>query len=186
LFLSGWLVAAVTGWLLVPPYFNHYALPLLVPLAVAAAASFSHRSMQLLAGAAGIGLLLVSGYPHWGETAQARRRIATLTRVINDARGSGCLFVFQAPLALYVATRSCLPTRYPFPSHLIERSEAEAIGVDPAAEVDRILAARPSVIATAPFARGGRHEVPNTVNRMLVRHYHPVYAVSGLTVYRAD
>jgi hypothetical protein len=186
LFLSGWLVAAVTGWLLVPPYFNHYALPLLVPLAVAAAGSFSHRPMQLLAGVIGGGLLLVSGYPHRGETAHARGRVATLARVINGARGSGCLFVFQAPPALYVATRSCLPSRYPFPSHLVEPSEAGAIGVDPAAEVDRVLTARPPVIATAPSARDGRHGVVDAVNRMLVQHYHAIYAAPGITIYRVD
>ena len=34
--IGGWLVAAVMGVLAIPPYFNHYALPLVVPIAVLA------------------------------------------------------------------------------------------------------------------------------------------------------
>lgn len=52
-FLTGWLAVAVVGWLLVPPYFNHYALPLLVPIAVCAAAALDRRAMQALAAVAG-------------------------------------------------------------------------------------------------------------------------------------
>ena len=183
-FLTGWLAAAVTGWLLVPPYFNHYALPLLVPIAVAAAIALDRRAMQALAAAAAAVLLLFSGYPHRGETAETRRRLTALAGIIDRARGQGCPFLVQAPPVLYDATHACLPTRYPFPFHLVEASEAHAIGVDPTQEVARILAARPPVIAIGDIPRNRRRPVVILVRRTLARHYRVIARDLGVTVYR--
>ncbi|WP_137898664.1 hypothetical protein [Sphingomonas sp. 2SG] len=183
-FLTGWLAVAVVGWLLVPPYFNHYALPLLLPIAVCAAAALDRRAMQALAAVAGGALLVFSGYPHRGDTADTRQRVATLARVIDRMRGQGCLFLVQAPPALYDATESCLPTRYPFPFHLVEASEARAIGIDPTQEVARILAARPPVIAIGDIPRNRRRPGVILVHRALARHYRAVARELGVTVYR--
>jgi hypothetical protein len=183
LFLAGWLASATIGWLLVPPYFNHYALPLLVPVAVAAAAALDRRPAQILAAAIGVLMLILSGCPHRHETADARRRLAALASVIDTRRGTGCLFVFQAPPALYTATRSCLPTRFPFPFHLVEASEAQAIGVDPLTEVARILAARPPVIAAGDIPRNRARPTVLLVRRTLAAHYRPIARDSGVTVY---
>lgn len=181
LFLGGWLATAILGWLLVPPYFNHYALPLLVPIAIAAGGALDRRSMQLLAALAGGALLIASGYPHAGETADTRRRLAALAEGIRGAAGPGCPFVFEAPPALYTVAHACLPTRYPFPPHLVEPSEAGAIGVDPRAELRRILAARPPVIAVGPPA--GRREAEAMVAAALRHGYHPVAHDLGITLY---
>lgn len=183
LFFGGWLAAALIGWLLVPPYYNHYALPLLVPLSVAAAGALERRSMQIVAAVAGGCLLLLSGYPHAGETANTRRRLAALADIANQARGQGCLFVFQAPPALYTATGSCLPTRYPFASHLVQASEKDAIGVDRNAEVGRILAMLPPVIAIGPAPRDGDRAIDHRVRQLLASHYRPIARDLGITLY---
>jgi len=182
-FVALWLATALIGWLCVPPYFNHYALPLLVPMAVAAGLALDRSTMRVAAAVSGIGLLLLSGYPHWRETAEARRRLNALSAAIATHTGTACPFVFQAPPALYNAGRFCLPTRYPFPPHLIQASESGAIGIDPATEVARILATRPPVIVTgrASVDHDGR-TVP-LVYRAIAAHYRPVARDLGVTVY---
>ena len=176
LFLAGWLASAIIGWLLVPPYFNHYALPLLVPLAVAAGIALDRPALRWLAALAGAVMLYLSGYPHWGETAMIRRQLASLAAAFGQDRDHGCPFVFDAPPALYTAAHACLPTRYPFPPHLVEPSEAGAIGVDPRRELMRVLAAKPPAIAV------GRSEA--MIHATLATDYYPVARALGITIYR--
>ncbi|WP_293875695.1 ArnT family glycosyltransferase [Sphingomonas sp. UBA978] len=182
-FVAAWLGSALLGWVLVPPYFNHYALPLLVPIAVAAGLACDRGPMRLLAGIGGAGLLLMSGYPHRGDTAAARRDLAALAGVIARHAGTRCPFVFAGPPALYTTGNFCLPTRYPFPSHLIQSSENGAIGVDPAREVARILTARPPVIVTGHPVRDGNDRTIPLVRRAIADHYRPVARRLGVTVY---
>ncbi|MFN3435378.1 MAG: hypothetical protein ACK4ZY_13390 [Sphingomonas sp.] len=185
-FVASWLAAAIAGWLLVPPYFNHYALPLLAPLAVAAGLALDRAAMRVLAAAAGVGLLLLSGYPHWGEAGDTRRRLAALAATIDRIDKGGCPFVFRAPPALYTARHACLPTRFPFPPHLVELSESGAIGIDPVGEVTRILAAAPPVIVVGP---AGRDDDPRTVRlvaRAVATRYRPIARDLGVTVYARD
>ena len=145
--IAGWMIAAIVGLLAVPPYFNHYALPLVVPIAMLAGIGMAaSRPFALLVVAVGAGLLLFSGYPHLGERTVARTRLTALATTVNRYRGDSCLFAYAAPPALYQATGSCLPTRFPFGPHLTLTSEAPAIGVDPIAELQRILTDRPFVI----------------------------------------
>lgn len=184
IFFGGWLAVAIIGWLAVPPYFNHYALPLLVPIAVAAARAMERPALCALALLAGGALLLFSGYPHGGETADARRHVDGLARRINRERGEGCLFVFQAPPGLYSATGSCLPTRYPFPYHLVEASEAGAIGVDPLGEVAHILQQRPPVIVAGDIARNRQRPAVILMRRVLAHHYRAVARDDAMVIYR--
>ena len=121
-------------------------------------------------------MLYLSGYPHWGETATIRRQLASLATAFGQDRDRGCSFVFDAPPALYTAAHTCLPTRYPFPPHLIEPSEAVAIGIDPRRELARILAAKPPAIAV------GRSDA--MIHATLVTDYYPVARALGITIYR--
>ena len=147
--LAGWALAAVAGVLLFGGYFDHYALPVLVPLAVCAAPVLERTRAALPIGALALALSAVAqlkARAHYGSGAE-QHRIATAV----GQHPAGCLFVFDAELALYRMTHSCLPSRWIFPSHLINADEARAAGVDQGAEIARILAARPSfVVATGP------------------------------------
>ena len=182
--IGGWLVAAVMGVLAIPPYFNHYALPLVVPIAVLAGVGMARsRPFAILVGVSAAALLLLSGYPHDGQRRAARLQVAALATTIDRYRGDGCLFAFSAPPVLYEATGSCLPTRYPFGTHLTLISEAGAIGVDPIAELRRILATRPPVIVTGPPVGPVRRDPYALVAAALMRDYVAVGSGLGYRVY---
>lgn len=151
LFLAGWCVAAVGGFAAFGTYFEHYALPLLPPLAVIAAATFSIRTR--LAGpvlaALTLAFLLIFGRIDYrkyldkrGDTAFAAR----MEQAIASHLDGGCLYIFYGEPIYYHLSNACMPTRWPFPFHLSLAREAGAIGVDPEAEIRRILASRPTVI----------------------------------------
>lgn len=150
-FLAGWLAVAVTGFAAFGTFFDHYALPLLPPLAVVAAPAFAIRRGHAGAIIAAVVLLaLYIPYPldarkierRHGDAATARALAAAIAPRLHGR----CLYVFYGDPILYQLTHSCLPTRWPFPFHLSLWREAPALGVDAMAEERRILAARPPVI----------------------------------------
>ena len=190
-FLDGWAIAAIVGVLLFGTWFDHYALPLIAPLCVLAAAWFGD-------GAAG--LVLASGRTRWRIPAGiAMMALATLVslQIVNEnrrSRGWGpqveqmadfirpqlkdCLYVFDGEPALYRLTGSCLPTRWPFPSHLSLTRESRAIGADPMAEVKRIMAARPEfVVANTRPDRDLNPQVLDYMTGLLARDYAPALEV---------
>lgn len=190
-FLEGWTIAAMVGVVVFGTYFDHYALPLLVPLCVFAATWFGDRDT---------GLVLSSGNAHWRVPAGIAMMVLITgmsLKVIDDnrrARGWGpqveqmadyirpqlrdCLYVFDGEPALYRMTGSCLPTRWPFPSHLNLKRESRAVGVGPLAEVQRIMARRPQFVVAN--TRPDRDLSPVTLAYMsgvLARDYVPAIEV---------
>ena len=150
-FLALWLLAAMIGLFAIKPYYNHYALPVLVPLAAAASLAVARRRLwtAVILGA-GLFWLQLAGFfaDYLHGTADARADVAATTAIIAPHLNGGCLWVFSGPPILYHTTNACLATRYVFPVHLNYLGEDGAIGVDSAAEVRRTLAGRPAVIAT--------------------------------------
>ena len=149
-FLLLWLAAALLGFALFGTFFNHYALPLLPPLAIAAAPGFARRQPWGGIVAALVSLALFIPYPldarkyerRHGDAAYAGRLVAAIEPRLHGR----CLYVFYGEPILYHLTGSCLPTRWAFPFHLSLRREAAALGVDPLAETRRILDTRPPVV----------------------------------------
>lgn len=153
-FLIGWLVAAAIGFLLFGTYFNHYALPLLPPLVIAAAPAFAigERRVGVVLSA-----FVLAGLVLWyhgaalrndrrkGDAAYAYALADRIRPTLSDGR---CLFVFYGEPIFYQLTDSCLLTRWPFPYHLSLTREAPALGIDPAAETRRILARKPAAVLT--------------------------------------
>jgi 4-amino-4-deoxy-L-arabinose transferase-like glycosyltransferase len=181
-FALAWLAAAILGYLAFGTYFNHYALPLFAPLAVACASLFIHRPYRL--GLVAAVLMLLSGAIANGVVVRKmwlkRGHQAEMTAMVEAIRPrlKGCLYVWNGDPLLYHLTGSCLPTRYPFAGHLNLLRENGAIGVDQAAEVRRILAGRPSVIVDHdPAARDFNFEVVAIVQAELRRAYRPVKVV---------
>lgn len=150
LFMLGWIAAAIVGLASVPAFFEHYSLPLLVPLCCAIAPLLA-RPMFGLAFAA---LLSAWGF---GMT----RRAPTLTgfpraekfeQVASEVRRNlhGCLYVYEGPMQLYSATGACRLTRFLFTDHLNSSLETRAVPVRQDEEIARIFRQRPSVVVVAP------------------------------------
>lgn len=150
-FLAGWLVAAVAGVAAFGGYYNHYALPLLPPLAILAAPSFA----VVYRGAGAVLALILLGATYLpylpaartlehqrGDAAYARLIVA---RIVPRLHGR-CMYIYYGEPILYHLAHSCLPSRWPFPFHLNLAREAPALGVDPVAEAERIMDARPPVV----------------------------------------
>ncbi|MCP3733564.1 hypothetical protein M9979_01530 [Sphingomonas sp. RP10(2022)] len=141
----GWLAAALVAFAMIGAFFDHYALPLMVPLAMIAAPVLGRWRAAPFA-VIGYGLILFVARVMLPPTDAASARAVAQVMAAND-RGE-CPYVFAGDAILYHLARACIPTRYAFPSTLAYESERGASGADEVAEVRRILAGRPPVIVT--------------------------------------
>lgn len=156
-FLFAWAIAAMLGLLVFGSYFDHYALPLIPPLAICAAGFWGdHRRFALgvlaLAFVGGQAMLIAKrvtrGTP--GEITAIARTIGT---------GPGCLHVYSGSVMLYPMTGRCAVTPWVFPSHLSRVRERGAIGADQESEIDRIIRRQPEwVVMRKPYI-GERPEI---------------------------
>lgn len=139
----GWAAAAFAAILVIGTFKAFYFLPLILPAAIVAAPGLTRRTaaVLLLAGAVAAVGLTVHRIARRGDAAQ----VAALVRLVGP-KPPGCLFVFGSEPILYHLTRSCLPGRFLFRSHLGKTHEARALGVDPVGETKRIVEACPGVI----------------------------------------
>lgn len=175
-FLDGWAAAALLGVVLFGTWFNHYVLPLYAPFAVIVAPLGAKRwgrvyFIALFLFAAIYGQIIVRKHiRHRGDAVM----LHAATKVLN--RSHGCIFVYANLPTMYDSTNSCLLTRYPFGSHLWQRNEMGATGVDGPAEVARVMALRPDrVVSQEPF-----YVEENAVSRealysVLRKDYVPIY-----------
>lgn len=154
--LRGWLIAAIVGYLIFGSYYDHYALPVLVPLSVAVAPVLRapRPGNQLAVFLIVWGAVLAIGKGtldrlERGGTTEIHR----LAEVV-DRRLNGCLYVYEGDSILYKLTDACLVTRYAFPTHLNSRKVADSMGFDVADEVGRIMELEPSVVVAAEHPRG--------------------------------
>jgi len=145
-FVTGWAITAFLAVIALRSFAPHYAIPLVQPLAVLAAPALEARrrlAIALVALAAIAGQLLV-GFFIWSKG--DRRTMDHMVAAIGPA--PRCIFVLDGFPALYSEARSCLPGRYLFPGHLNGIMEATSLGIDPVAEVERIMATRPDAVIT--------------------------------------
>lgn len=147
--MLGWAAASFAAFLFYGVWLDFYALPLLAPFCLIAAMTFERAGNRRTAIAAMIGLGLLAGTVR--EVVKAHRRasfaeVSTLARRIEPHLGTGCLYVNEKLPILYLLTRSCLPTRFIFPDHLTWDRYRDSLGIDQTAEMNRMLATRPSVV----------------------------------------
>jgi hypothetical protein len=142
----GWVAAALVGFLAIGTFFDHYALPLIAPLAVAGARTFG-RFPRAMIGALGLAALLVLVERVFvpRDTTGAR----AVAAVVQRNSGDECPYVFIGDTITYQLADACLPTAYAFPNLLAYATEQGATGIDEAAEVRHILARRPPVIVVS-------------------------------------
>ena len=146
--ILGWIIAAVGGYLLIPNFFPHYALPIAVPLAISAASAFDRPGGLLLMTATAAFAISMGTVTQLTPNKMARRDFAAIVRQVDVARQDGCLYIVNGPVALYAEVPACRLTPYLFPYHLTLATETGAVGIDQRTEVSRILDLRPAIIVT--------------------------------------
>lgn len=149
-FLTGWLIAAVLGMATIPNFYTHYALPLLVPMTVAAAFVLQRRDIGLFAAAATLCFSLVIYNPF--NFAETQRSIASMDRLAATIRkhdSGGGLFVADGPVGLYALSGKKPPSSLAFPPHLLDWIERDTSPLPTDRAVDDILAKKPGVVAIA-------------------------------------
>lgn len=144
-FILLWGAFAVVDFFAIGSYYDHYALPLLVPAMIVCAPLLG----TLTGGAVGMALfvwvaLLVIGWPLDRFRQFDQPRVAAMVEAAQPYTAHGCLYLNDGPPILYLLTHSCLPSRYPFPAHLHDATEADA--VDATQTMAKLLASRPSAI----------------------------------------
>ncbi|WP_375421156.1 hypothetical protein [uncultured Sphingomonas sp.] len=171
-FVGIWLAVAIVSVLIFRPWFDHYALPILLPACAAAAGmlgsdGWRQRFTPALLAIAAIGGQIVLLTPSAGRGDATQ--FAALTRAVGQ--GPGCLYVYSGSTMLYASTQRCSLSRYIMPSHLSRTREAGATGVDQDQEIRRILAAGPAVVVIRPPYRGERPAAHRLVTQAMARDY---------------
>lgn len=149
-FLRVWAAVAVGGYLLFGSYYDHYAIPLLMPLAVISAPVFSlpgpngvfYSALAILTGLVSGAIITIDNIKDEGSVEQFNQ----IARVTARNLAGGCLHIYEGPPMLYKATGACLVTRYAFPSHFNNLKERVALGVNTNQAIEAMLANRPAVI----------------------------------------
>ncbi len=158
-FVAGWMLAAVIGFLAVPNFYMHYALPLLVPLSVAAAAFFARRDLGIVA----FGAVATLAF-HWydpfgfGYTRSARLAFGHMAQSIREHDSGGGLFLFDGPPLLYELSGKKFPSPLVLPSHFNYNIERNVSHLDTQTELIRILDNRPGVVMVPATNRNPRNE----------------------------
>lgn len=152
-FMALWLVAALFGLVSVPRFYMHYALPLLVPLCVAASPFLARKGFGVAATVivAGLSIWLT---PPWQfeATAQSKLAIDRLAATTREHLGGGPLFVYDGPPELYALTGQRLITPLTFYAHLSDLAEKDVSHLSTLGETRRVLALRPgAVVMTKPL-----------------------------------
>jgi 4-amino-4-deoxy-L-arabinose transferase-like glycosyltransferase len=165
----GWLAAALIGFAMIGAFFDHYALPLLVPFAIVAAPALGRSRIVLGASAVAAAILFVV---HWQIEPDDRATARAAARIVAAHADEGCPYVFAGDSVLYLLGHACVPTAYAFPSTLAYEAEQGATGIDEAGEVRRIMAQRPPVVVTMdpPLAPWNRQSLA-VMAPLLARDY---------------
>ena len=169
MFLAGWIAAALVGLFSVPNFFFHYAMPLLVPLCVAAAGLLARD----LVGIALLALLavlsaMVSPPIKPGRAARSLTAMEMLERAVQEHVVGGPMFVYHGPPQLYWRTGNKPPTPLVFPTHLSQALERNVSHLDTLAETRRVLALRPGAVVISETIQPGP---PNRETLLLVHAY---------------
>jgi Dolichyl-phosphate-mannose-protein mannosyltransferase len=144
-FLLLWAMFSVADFFALGNYYDHYALPLLVPATIVCAPILE----TAVGGTVGMALFAwftyqFIGFPTNGFRQFDQMRIAAMVDAARPYAAHGCIYINDGPPILYHLTHSCLPTRYAFPEHLNDAAEADA--TDATRSMSAMLASRPSAI----------------------------------------
>ena len=154
----GWLIASVIGLLVFGSWFNHYALPVMVPASLCCAGYLGSTEFGRKWLGPAMLLAACGGGEYTAWSAKWHRGNAEQLEALADAigRGSGCMYVYSGNAILYSYTDRCTVTPWIFPSHLSRERENGALGVDQLQEINRIFDRRPEIVVMRPTYFGER------------------------------
>ena len=159
-FLRGWAIAAIGGFAVFGSWFNHYTLPVLVPLAVCAAGSVARQGWSWRATAIVLGLVFVAGQGVLLSERHIRGTPSQFTAIARaGGKGPGALYVYSGSSLYYAFSDRPVLTRYLFPSHLQTARENGAVGVSQRDETLRILGRRPAIVMVQSLDGGERPDL---------------------------
>jgi hypothetical protein len=199
--LLTWCLVDMLTVVAVGEYFAYQFLPLMLPasllgawalvrvlgsrasaapaaLCIALATILVHDAGQL-ADAGAIVAQRLHADPYAGDDT------ARIAAYLNARHETGTwLYVARDEPALYVLTGAPVPTRFPFPQHLIEANQERVAGVQGAQEIEHIFARAPRyVVFDGPADQDQGPEIA-TIARHLQRAYAVVYAIRERRVYQ--
>ena len=171
-FISGWMIAALLGIMLIPNFYDHYELPLIAPLGVSAATLLGRRTGIALAAALCLTAWSEGSMFSFESNREGRQAFESMASVIARSRYNGCLYLASGPPLLYDRAGDCRLTKYQFAEHLADANEARAIGTDQQAELARVLTLKPAVIVrvSAPILEANPQSLAR-VAAVLARDY---------------
>lgn len=175
-FLRLWALAAIGGFLLFGSYYDHYALPLLVPLTALASLWLGNARGVTLYGIALLGFGLVSGVAmtiHFLHLEGNRAEFDRMSSLVKAHLNGGCLEAYEGPPALYRSTGACFVTRYVFPGFLNNAKEVTSLAGTNSIEMATLLARHPRVIVMNEEIRPQLTNM--TTRRMLEETVHHDY-----------
>jgi len=145
--LVGWMVAATLGLAVIRLMADHHALPMLMPLTIAAAPLLDRK----VAGPVLLAILLVQSVAIWSPFNRALHRLSTIemermTAFIKANRMGRGLFVFDGPPLLYSMSGTPPLSPLVFPTHFTMAFERDISQFSTEAEILSVLAKRPGVI----------------------------------------
>ena len=148
-FLAGWLLAGIAGVAAVPNFYEHYLLPLCLPVSVAAGRALGFRKIGPIYGYAAVLFILVLG-PGFDFAARRASRTA-MAAAAADIRSSAPqprLLVYEGPVDLYRQIGIYPPTPLYYPLHLYFPAESNVSHVPTADAMRAIIAWKPTAIVT--------------------------------------
>ena len=188
--LATWLAATFAGALIMGKPAPHYFLPTVMPLALLAAVAL-HRLFELgrivefiprwprrvdatIVFTVMLGLPTAASFAivadtelHWGKPAL----INQVAAAIKERLQGRCLYVFNRLPIFYYLTQACIPTRYPFPNHLNDASELQALPDAALPEFARVLATKPVLLVRIPITSETDPAAEEMLNQALARDY---------------
>ena len=168
-FLVGWVLAGMAGVAMLPNFYDHYMLPLMLPLAVAAGRAIGRGTLGMFAGALGVFIFTVASPAlEVAKRHAASAEIRALAALIGHRQPKARLLVFEGPMALYSLTGEAPPSPLLDNFHLSFPFEHDTSHLKTDPEMARILAWRPQVVVLfEPYPAA--YENPHTAP--LVRAY---------------
>jgi hypothetical protein len=155
-FVGLWLLAALVGLAAFPYFHKHYALPLLVPLCVAAGAFLSRKWLGPVALIALCAVEFSRAPPiDWGHTARSRAAMEQVAVAVRTHDGGRGLLVYEGPPFLYTMAGQPFPSPLAFPAHLYHAIEKDVSHLSTLSEVQRVIANRPGVVVMTKEPRDG-------------------------------